>query len=783
MTAGRAFKMAGICLAVLLAAAFLAPYITADQYGERLKISLERALGRSVDVKAKVVFSLLHGPAFRVEGSNGSTAVVIHEDPALGAEPIAYVNAMEIRPSLLHLLTGKFVIGSIRLEDASINLAKSGPAADSGSWNFASLVNPSVMRALPAIQVRNSRINFKFGDNKTAFYLTETDLDISPPVSIGRGWKVDCSAKFARTDRPAVGLGAFTLRGRWYIAPERVDLTLDVSNTGLGELAEAMRGQPGGIHGDVSAQLHLSGPVNGVGILGRLSIADVHRWDLLPTHGNNLPLNIRGQIDLIKQQLYLESNSTRDVPLPLSVRFRVTDYLSQPHWAAGINWNHFPTQPLMQLARDMGAQFPPKLQLGGTVDGALVYSGQGSFQGTLGFHDASLTIPDSAPVRFENAYLVSDHGHVRLTPAYVLSSGGERASLEADYSIDDETLDLAIHTDEMNVASLRSQVALAAVPWLERLQSGEWSGQLHYHLGPRASIWTGDLQVKDARIPLPGLANPLLLTTAHALINGLSLSLDAIEAQAGKIAFTGDYEYAPLAARPHHMRLYADVVDAADLEAEFQPTLRREGNIIARAFGRSTLPDWLRQRGVDGTIVINELDVASARIEALKARILWDVSHVELDNLQATLDGAPLTGRLAVNLRASRPAYKLAMKLKGFDWQSGSLDAQLTADTAGIGSQLLTNLKAEGTLSGAALDFGTAQPWRCVSGAFNLAWGNAAPKLRFTALNMRTGDDVYTGQGATQDSGRLVVTLTNGPKEMRLTGSPTSLKVEDLAVR
>jgi hypothetical protein len=782
MIARRGFKLAGYIAALLLVSAVIAPYIAADQYGERLKASLERSLGRRVDVKAKLRFSLLHGPAFRVDG-NGSSGVIIHEDPAIGAEPIAYVGALEVRPDLWRLLFGKFVISSIRLEDASINLAKSGSASEWGRWNFASVVNPSMMRVLPALQVRNGRINFKFGNDKTTFYLTETDLDISPPVAIGRGWKVDCSAQLARTDRPATGLGAFRLDGRWYVQPERVDLNLAISDAGLGELTELMRGEPGGIHGDVSAQLHLAGPVNGIGILGRLNITDVHRWDLLPTKGNGFPLNIRGQLDLIKQQLYLESNSARDIPLPLSVRVRISDYLSQPHWAVGINWNHFPTGPLMQLARDMGAQFPPKLQLGGTVDGAIGYSGQGSFQGTLGFHDAAVTIPDSPPVRFENAYLVMDHDHVRLSPASVLSAAGERATLEADYAIDAETLDLAIGTDSMDVASLRSQVALAAVPWLEHLQSGVWSGHLNYHLGPQRSAWSGDLQVRDAKIAVPGLADPLILTAAHAQIDGPRLALDRIEAQAGKVAFSGDYQYEPEAARPHRLHLRAEVVDAGELEAEFQPTLRHDGNLLARALGRTTLPDWMKQRGAEGTIAVNHLDLATARVDSIRARLLWDVSRVELDSLQATLAGAPLTGRLAVNLRGSRPAYKLVAHLSGWDWQSGRLDAQVTADTAGTGAQLLTNLQAEGTLSGAALDFGTALPWRCVSGTFNLAWAGAAPKLHFNALSLRTGDDIFTGQGGTQDGGRLLLTLTNGPKELRISGTPGSLKAEDLIAR
>lgn len=359
MIARKAFKTVGWALALLLALGLVAPYITADRFGERLRSSLERALGRRVELKAKVRFSLLHGPAFRVDGGDNGSGVVIHEDPSLGAEPVAYVRALEVRPSLWHLLFGKFVIASIRLEDASINLAKSGPASEWGRWNFASMVNPAVMHELPAIHIRNGRINFKFGDDKSGFYLTEADLDISPPGAIGRGWDVAVSTKLARTDRASIGLGSFTLKGRWYVAPERVDLNLEIADTGLDELTTLMRGQAGGIHGVVTSRFHLAGPVNRIGIEGRLNVEDIHRWDLLPSQSHGWPLDIRGQLNLLTQVLDLQSNSARDVPLPLSVRFRMSDYLSQPRWAVAVNWNRFPCEPLMQLARDMGVSFHP----------------------------------------------------------------------------------------------------------------------------------------------------------------------------------------------------------------------------------------------------------------------------------------------------------------------------------------------------------------------------------------------------------------------------------------
>ncbi|MBZ5724704.1 MAG: AsmA family protein [Acidobacteriia bacterium] len=758
---------------LLLVAGLVAPYLNAGRYGERLRGSLARALGRGVEFRGPVKFSLFKGPGFTVEN------VVIHEDPSIGIEPMAYVDAMDVRPGAWSLLGGRFVIASILLDGAHINLTKSGAALEPGRWNFASFVNPSVMRTAPAIHVRNSRINFKFGDGKSIFYLTETDLDISPPGSLRAGWSVSCSAKPARTDRSGQGLGSFTLKGKWYVAPERVDLDLVLDRTGLGEMTALASGQTGNVHGTVSSRLHLGGPIHNIGIEGRLTIEDVHRWDLLPPQGQGWPFDIRGRLDLIAQQLELQSNSPGNRPLPLWLRFRASDYLSQPHWAVTANWDRFPVPPLMELARHMGATLPPGLELGGAVDGAIGYSGQSGLQGELALHDASLTIPGSPPLRFEQAHFVFDQGHIHLAPALVLTSGQDQVQVEADYAMDAETLDLALSTEAMAVESLRAQAALAAVPWLEQVHSGQWSGQLRYHRGGAQSGWSGHLELTGAEIPAPGLAEPLLLASARASIDGDRVLVDHIAARAGKVAFTGEFRYEPLAARPHHLRLRSGTVDAADLESAFLPTLRRSTGLIARALGRASVPGWLAERTLDGAVRIDDLLLAGAHWENVRAHLLWDGARVEFDSVKANLDRAVVTGRLAVNLRGPRPAYVFTGRVTGLDWQSGKLEAGGTLETSGTGSQLLANLRSQGTFAGAAVEFGTLAPLRSVTGNYSVAWSQAALRWRLTDLNLRTEDDTYTGHGATQDDGRLVVLLTDGAREIRMSGPLAKLKVEE----
>jgi hypothetical protein len=93
---------------------------------------------------------------------------------------------------------------------------------------------------------------------------------------------------------------------------------------------------------------------------------------------------------------------------------------------------------------------------------------------------------------------------------------------------------------------------------------------------------------------------------------------------------------------------------------------------------------------------------------------------------------------------------------------------------------LAASLTSTGTFTGAGLDFGAVAPCRA-SGKYNLAWVRGIPRLRFTDVTLRTSDDVYTGHGATQNDGKLLILLTDSGKELRLSGPPGKLKAEEPA--
>jgi hypothetical protein len=423
----------------------------------------------------------------------------------------------------------------------------------------------------------------------------------------------------------------------------------------------------------------------------------------------------------------------------------------------------------------MGASLPPKLNMTGSVDGALSYSGQSGLQGELDFHDASLAIPDSAPLRSAQARVIFDNGYARLQPATVRTAQDEQATLEADYHWPASALNLTISTQAMRVESLRAQAALAGVPWLVQVPSGTWQGQLQYQDG----AWTGDLELHDAQFPVPGLAEPVAIASAAAHIQGPRLVLDHIRAQTGKLAFQGEYRYEPRSSRPDHLHLTIPHADAVELERLLMPSLRPNRGLLARAFnlGRQAAPEWLADRHVDASLQIGSLTWGGAEAAAMQAHLLWDAAKADFDKFQAHINGGVVTGALSVTLRGARPLYRLQARGRGLQWKSGKVDGETALETSGTGAELLAHLHASGAFTAEGVEMDALPDLERVSGSYDLIWAPAGSRLRFPDLQLVAGDDIYTGQGDTQADGLLLIQLSSGTKEMNMSGTLAELRV------
>jgi hypothetical protein len=763
---------------LLLVAGLAAPYFRLDSFGEQIRSALQQALGRRVEI-GDVRLNLFTGPGFSVH------RVVIHEDPAAGIEPVAYIDSpngsLEATVSLASLWTGQLQFASLRLNEPSINLVKRA----GGSWNFEPLVSRTVGAAafrglrLPNLSVRGGRINFRIGDTKSVFYLMDPEVDLAAPSSPGGEWKFRLSGEPARTDKPAHGFGLMSGRGRW--RPEaatggQLDAYLEFEKSSISELTALVHGHDIGVHGVATTRARLVGPVSDLAITGQLEIGDIHRWDLLPSHGDKWPFAYRGRLDLLSQRLELDTVPAGESTPAFAVRFRASDYLSQPRWATTVTLNSLPLTPFIQIARHMGMALPENVSLEGNATGVIGYSAVG-LGGTISAPEAVLRVPDSPAVRIEGARMLLDRDRITVSDAALKTAGGEKAALELEYSKGTGALRTSLSTSGLHIAELRSGPArllgAEAVPVLESFDGGIWAGSLGFErTGDGPGAWSGKFEVRDAGVQVAGIAGPVRIDSARVSLGETGTVVDRIHAQAGTLEFEGDYRYRPKAVRPHQVRLTAGQVEAAELERLLTPSLQRREGLLARAlrFGRVSIPDWLQQRHAEGILEFGSMTVAGWKLDKFHSRFRWDGAGIELPDWEARLADSRLTGKMSLNLRRANPAYRIAAQFRDIPWKDGKWDGKTTLQTSGVGPELLLNLKSEGTFSSRSAQFTSDAEFKTISGSFAFGWVRGLPALELNDLQATLGQDVYQGKGSSRD-GKLSFDLSDGRKQMRMSGT------------
>ncbi|HVX65035.1 MAG TPA: AsmA family protein, partial [Bryobacteraceae bacterium] len=568
--------------ALIVAIGLIAPRLDAHRFRERVKTSLRAALGREVDVGGEVRLDLFNGPGFSVD------KVVVFDDPKVGLEPFAYVESLEARVSFASFWTGRLEFSNLRLLNASINLAR----PEGGHWNFESLLGRTAGATaardvrLPQIEVRSSRINFRFGETKSVFYLAEARLDATPPSSPSGDWRVRFEGEPARTDRGSQGFGSFTAAGRWHPGGAengRIDVRIELENGSLSDLIRLAHGHDIGVHGHIGSRARLVGPPSNIRIDGRMQIGDFHRWDLMPPHTDGWPLEYHGTLDLIGQTLWLETTST-DTTRPVQVQLRATGFLSRPRWATLVKLDRLSLTPLTEIARHMGLALPEKLAAAGELSGIVGYTPETGIQGMLGAGNAVVTVPDSPPLRLENALVRLDRDAAHLEPA-AFTAGGQAATLEGEYGWAKESWGARITAEEMALAPASAGARLlGSVPLVEHCTRGNWNGQLDYRKeGEQPGRWTGVFRIVNASLPVDGVADPLEIISARVFLREDGFTVDHLRARAGAAELTGEYQYVPAAEHPHQLRLSIPKLTAEELERLLLPSLRRDETLLSRA--------------------------------------------------------------------------------------------------------------------------------------------------------------------------------------------------------
>src|SRR5262245_8133373 len=112
-------------LAAMLAVIAVPPLLSIGRYKIQITRLVSSSLGRPVRLSS-VELRLFPRPGFVL------TDLTVDEDPAYGAEPVLHANTVTAAIRLLSLWRGHLEISSISVDEASLNVVRTGD----GRWNL-----------------------------------------------------------------------------------------------------------------------------------------------------------------------------------------------------------------------------------------------------------------------------------------------------------------------------------------------------------------------------------------------------------------------------------------------------------------------------------------------------------------------------------------------------------------------------------------------------------------------------------------------------------------------
>ena len=759
-------------IAIVLVAMIAAPYISAGGFRNRIHAALESSLERQVTIGA-VHYSLFPRPGFTLED------VDIADVPAAGVEPFVHVAELKAGLRISSFLTGRMAFATLRLEEPTVNLVRMA----SGAWNIQPVVSRAVISGsgphdherAPDIEVRSGRINFKFVDTKSVFYISDADVDVYANSS--GALVIHFEGEPSRTDHGAQGFGRLTAQGMLRAAGaagDQLTVGVQLERSSIEEICRLLGTGDPGFHGGVVANAHFSGPIAHPAITGDLTLDGVHRWDMMPSSGEPWTVNYRGALDVRAQKLELETLAPDSGPRVISARLDAAG-LSAPQWALSVVFDGLPAGALIETARRFGAPLPHAVAISGKVTGDIGYVQPGGLKGKFALSSSSIQAPGAAPVRADGAEFVIDGGVVSFGPASVQFDDGDAAEISARFDNSTNALSFQMNTRALAAVRVReatsSLLSDSPIPLLAATTGGVWHGMLSFARATDGTgVWSGNGELTDAVTTLPGLAPPLHIASASIAIRGPEVVVTHLRGHAGKLGIDADYHFSGRDDIADRLRLNVGPCDLADLFTALAPALERREGLLARLrLRRPVMPEWLKERNIAGSVQVRGLTAGDTPLGSMKAALRWEGATINLRNGVWSLGNASGTGAVAISLAGAAPLFTLNGSVEGLPWDNGTLDLDGFLTTRGMGLDALLAATAEGTFNAQDVTLAPDVSFDEIAGNFHLtAAGGAAPRLLLDRVQARGDRDVLTGQGASQPDGRIALDLLSaGRKPVR----------------
>lgn len=672
---------------------------------KRIVNSVGLALGRRVEVQW-VKLRILPQPGFDLEN------FIVYDDPSFSAEPMLRAQAVTATLRLRSLMRGRLVIGRLSLKEPSFNLTRS----EGGHWNLESLLEraahtptaptanlkPEARPVFPYIEADNGRINFKIGQEKKAYALTDADFALW--LDSENKWSMRLRAQPVRTDFNLSDTGMLRVSGSWQrsdnLRSTPVNFAIRWDDAQLGEFTKLIYGNDRGWRGSLGIAASLVGTPDNLSVKLDSSVQDFRRYDIVPTDSMRLATSCTAHyssVDHLLSELVCRSPVSRG-------RLELTGSITAPTGPRSYNLqlmvNELPVRGIASLARRAKKDLPGDLSAAGTVNGEFAlrssgpassswqWSGKGeiadlrlrsetvSTELTLdripfalispslaGSPRAPGKIPGRHPLAVPEINYV-DVGTFALplgksSEATIhgwLGGSGYGFSVQGDGSV--QRLLLAAR-----VLGLRSSEPAADGQARFDLQlAGAWSGFA-------APLVKGTAQLHDVRAEWRSLDGPIEIASATLFLSDNGVQVQKLVAKAAGAAWQGSLSFprqcSALAACPLRFDLQADRIDYDRLRDWLNPRARKRPWYRFLSTSGQPGPMLLTTFHASGSFRADKLDIRDFTANHLAAQVQIKDGIVELADMSAEVLGGKHRGQLKMNLAAELPELSGSGSLQG----------------------------------------------------------------------------------------------------------------------
>jgi hypothetical protein len=657
----------------------------------RIADSISSALGRRVEMR-KVRVHLLPRPGFDLEG------LVIYDDPAISAEPMMRAEDVSARIRLSSLMRGRLEIATLSATEPSINLVRDRD----GRWNLRSLLKraeqistaPTGKRmserrpAFPYLEATHARINFKLGQEKKPYALT--DADVALWQGSENSWGARLTAQPVRTDFNLTDTGLLRVNAAWQRASRLgempVQATLRWDGGQLGQITKLFTGRDRGWRGGVNLAASLSGTAESLLIRSQVTIEDFRRYDIVGGERVRLATECSGRFSRVEKAL--EDLSCESPVSGGAVRLRgnVTPLTVSPGYDLTLAVERVPLLPVLRLLRVAKKKLPADLAATGRFDaelhaqrdtgGLLQLSGQGAVSDarvTANGGKDEITL-GAVPFVLDNGTRPSKAGktapgrndrepeepHLRVGSVSLAMGGASPASAEGWVAAS------GYHLSLRGDAGLKSIFRLArifGVPGL--VPAAEGSARLDVSLsgawqGFAEPMVLGTAQLRNVRAEVRGLNVPIEIASATVTLAPDTVTLERLSADTGNTHWNGSVT-SPRHCAPScvvRFDLGADRLTTDSLVEWFtpHPAKRPWYRLLAAndAGGKSPL------LGIqaEGTVRVNQLMLKKVAAGQVASRVDLDRGKITLTGLRGQVFQGTYQGTWVIDVSSVPARYQ-----------------------------------------------------------------------------------------------------------------------------